>query len=259
MSTPDPDVIEPLIARFVEACREVFGDDRLIAVVLHGSVVKGGHVPHYSDIDFMVFLSPDCFDKYGLRLDLAFAIQERTAAMDWRSAGLCYFQAYYYDPGNTPSWWTGPVPGAYRMVWGELPSSLIATADRLRESGRQFLREQLPGIIAGSLSSFADSMDDALLRRVRLLGTIVNPAMFALVALQSPDPLDVWSRPKFDVMAALETLHPQAGAAVRRYFALASDVMERGKEADAAEARTAYRVGLEALIAVHRLAQRSDS
>lgn len=255
VTPPAAEALEPLLAAYVAACRDVFGEERLVAIVLHGSVVKAGHIPGYSDVDVVVFLTPDCFDDYGLRRELAFAIQERTAALDWERAGVSYFQAFYYDPHTMPAWWTGPVPGAYRMLWGEMPPELMAAPERLRQQGERLLREELPRIITASLSSFADSMGVALPRRVRLLGTFVNPAMFALVALESADPLEVWARPKFDALDALEARHPEAGAAVRRFFELAPAVVANAQKAAPGDARAAFRAGIDALIAIHRAAE----
>lgn len=64
-----------------------------------------------------------------------------------------------------------------------------------------------------------------------LLGTFANPAMFALVALESPDPSEVWARPKFDALDALEARHPEAGTAVRRFFELAPAVVANAQKA----------------------------
>ncbi len=88
--------LEPLLARFVRGCLDVFGEDQVEGIVLHGSAAKGGSIPGFSDIDFMVFLSPDCFDEQGALPDeLAFAIQERIGPLPWREAGFLYPQGLF--------------------------------------------------------------------------------------------------------------------------------------------------------------------
>jgi predicted nucleotidyltransferase len=245
-------IAEPLLQQYVEACTDVFGD-RLIAIVLHGSSVKGGFIAGYSDIDFMVFLAPACFDEFGMDRELAFDIQRRTSAIDWRSAGALYFQAYYYNPDGVPGWWTGPIPGAHRVLCGVVPAHLVATPERLRETGRDFLVYQLPSNIASSVSNWADAMDSTLARRVRLIGTAVNPALYALLAIQADDPIAVWTRPRSENLLALDALHPDIAAHARRYFALAPAFLNDAPH-DAALANEAYAAALDMLIAAHRAA-----
>ena len=104
-------LLERLTDGFVEACRDIFGEENIQGIILHGSAVKGGVIPGYSDIDFMVFLTPDALDERGKLPDqVAFAMQERIGPMPWREAGFGYPQAYFYDVSTLPEWWTGPTP-----------------------------------------------------------------------------------------------------------------------------------------------------
>lgn len=243
---------EPLLRQYVDACVDVFGD-HLIAIVLHGSSVKGGFIAGYSDVDFMVFLAAQCFDEFGMDRDLAFAIQRHTSAIDWRSAGAMYCQAYFYNPDDVPAWWTGPIPGAHRVLYGAVPAHLVATPGRLRETGREYLMHQLPGQIASSVANWADAMDATLARRVRLIGTAVNPALYALLAIQTGDPIAVWTRPRAANLPALASLHPGVAAHARRYFALAPEFLNSA-QSDIATAREAYAAAIDMLIAAHRAA-----
>src|SRR5437899_50124 len=107
--------LNQLLHEFVGACLDVFGDQRVECVMLHGSSVKGGAIPGFSDVDLMVFLSADCFNRGEvLRDELAFAIQQRTGAMPWREAGFLYHQGFFRNAESFENWWT--IPGAYRLL-----------------------------------------------------------------------------------------------------------------------------------------------
>ncbi len=213
--------LESLLDAFVQACLDVFGQERVEGIVLHGSALKGGGIPGYSDIDFQVFLSPECFDERGeLPDESVFAVQKRIGPQPWREAGFLYPQAYFYDARRLPSWWTGPVPGAYRVLWGRLPAEAAPTPERLRASSLRFLKEELPQHIASDLRNFADAADDSLPRRVRLLGTTVTPTIFALAGHDAEDVLELWAQPKFEALARLEERYPEAEgpSLARRFF-----------------------------------------
>lgn len=248
--------LESLLDRFVRACLDVFGQERVEGIVLHGSALKGGGIPGFSDIDFMVFLVPDCFDEQGALPDESvFAIQERIGPLPWRETGYRDPQAYFYDARRLPSWWTGPVPGAYRVLWGRLPPEVVPTPERLRSSSLRFLREELPGCIARDLASFADADDASLPRRVRLLGTRVVPTIFALAGHDAEDVLDLWAQPKFEALRRLEERCPEAEgpALARRFFE--SVRLLYGGEFDADLGRETFRTGIAFLRWAERVAQ----
>ena len=211
---------QPLLDGFVQACRDIFGEEHIEGIILHGSAVKGGVIPGYSDIDFMVFLAPDAFDERGkLPDEAAFAMQERIGPMPWREAGFGYPQAYFYDGRTLPEWWTGPVPGAYRELFGALPEKALATEAGLLAGARRLLSETLPGRLDGMVSNYADSADPQLLRRVRLLGTDLTPAVFALASLDTSDILALWAKPKLEALALVEAAYPNAdGPRLAREF-----------------------------------------
>ena len=160
---------EPLLDGFVRACRDIFGDDHIEGIILHGSAFKGDIIPGYSDIDFMGFLAPASLDEDGsLPDEAAFAMQERIDPMPWREAGFGYPQAYFYNARALPAWWTGPVPGTYRELHGALPPAALATEDGLRAGARRLLRETISSRLNGMVSNYADSVNEQLPRRVRL-------------------------------------------------------------------------------------------
>lgn len=237
--------MQSLVDGFARACLDVLGEERVEGIILHGSAVKGGGIPGYSDIDFMVFLVPDCFDSNGdLPDDAAFAIQERIGPLPWREAGFLYPQAYFYDSRRLPDWWTGPVPGAFRVLWGHLPAEAQPTADGLRKSSRRFLREVLPQYISRDLGGFIDAPDDTLPRRVRLLGTSVAPTIFALLGHDAEDVMRVWAQPKNEALQRLEERYPsEEGPRLARRFYREVARLYAG-EFDADLERQAFRVGI---------------
>ncbi len=212
--------VQSLIDSFVRACLDVFGEQLVEGIVLHGSAAKGGGVPGFSDIDFMVFLAPECFTESGsLPDESVFAVQERIGPLPWQAAGFLYPQAYFYDARRLPDWWTGPPPNAHRLLWGRLPDEATPTNDGIRASSARFLTDTLPQYIARDLSGFIDADDASLPRRVRLLGTSVAPTIFALIAREAGDALSVWTLSKFEALALLEQRFPDAdGPALARRF-----------------------------------------
>jgi hypothetical protein len=237
-----------LLERFVRACLDVFGEDRVEGIVLHGSAHKGGSIPGFSDIDFMVFLAQACFDEHQqLPDELVFAIQERIGPLPWREAGFLYPQAYFYDARRLPEWWTGPAPGAYRELWGRLPPEAASTAEGLRTSSTRFLKETLSDYIARDLAGFIDANNDTLPRRVRLLGTAVTPTVFALTAYDAEDALEVWAQPKFEALRRLKERYGEAeGPALAQRF-YDNVRLLYADEFDADLARQTFRIGIEFL------------
>ena len=248
--------LDALLDRFVSTCLDVFGRERVEGVVLHGSAVKGGGIAGFSDVDFMVFLSPDCFGEHGnLSDESTFAVQERIGPLPWREAGFLYPQAYFYDAQRLPSWWTGPVPGSYRVLWGELPAETMPTPDGLRAASVRFLKETLPEYIAADLSGFVDAPDDTLPLRVRLLGTRVTPTIFALAGHDAVDVLELWALPKLDALARLATRYPDAeGPALARRFYESVARLYRN-EFDPDLGRQTFRTGIAFLRWAERIGQ----
>ncbi len=256
MSNPSPAILQPLLDAFVRACIDVFGERRVRSIVLHGSAAKGGFIPGFSDVDFIVLLAPECFNEFGLRLDHAFAVQERIAAIPWRAAGAAYGQAYFYDAANMPEWWTGPDAAASRVLHGRFPDGLRPTPERLRDSAVRLLRDDLPRLIRADAESFTDSTDEQLPRRLRLLATRVTPSMFSLLVLGSDDPLAEWARPKHAAAARLADAHPAAPeAALPRQFYADVARIGAGDAFDVPLARRTFRIGIDFLIWAHRTAR----
>lgn len=250
----DPELVHAVERRFVGLCLEIFGPEGVTAVVSHGSAVKGGLIPGFSDFDVLAFLTPDQFGPYGLDVDRSLAIQSRVDGLGARGAGFSYFQAAFYNPEAMPGWWTGLVPGAYRLLHGRLPGGLEATDVRLRESGVRALR-QAGDWARGALSRWTDSHDAGLRREVRLLSTVVTPLVFAAVSFDRDDAASVWAADKFTALRLFEERYrddPDAGLPRRFYealFAIGPD------EAPPDRYRHALRAGFRFLVWADRLAR----
>ena len=239
-------MIVDLTLAFVRACLDVFGEERVEGVILHGSAHKGGGIPGYSDIDFMVFLAPSCFNERGQVPDEEiFAFQERIGPLPWREAGFFHPQAYFYDALRLPEWWTGPSPGSYRVLHGRLPDEAKpTTTERLRALETRFLREDLSRHLDAMVRNFIDADDASQPRRVRLLGTDVTRAVFALISYDADDALAIWALPKFDALARLEERFPEADGPTlaRRFYDQMAELY--GETFDAELARDAFRTGV---------------
>lgn len=251
-----PSDLDSVLDAFVRSCLDVFGEERVDGIVLHGSALKGGRIPGFSDVDFMVFLTSDCFTEQGVLPDeLVFAIQERIGPLRCQEIGILDPQAYFYDARRLPSWWTGPVPGAHRVLWGKLPPQAMPTAERLRESSLSYLKNELPQQILTDVTNFADAHDPTLPKRVRLLATRVTPTIFALAGHDADDVLEVWALPKFDALRRLEARHPDdPGPGLAREF---FEKVRRlyGQQFDPDLGRKTFRIGIGFLRWAERLAE----
>lgn len=237
--------LELLLDAFVRACLDVFGEQRVEGIVLHGSAVKGGFIPGYSDLDLMVFLTPDCFDGNGALPDeTVFAVQERIGPLPWQEAGFRYPQAYFYDARRLPAWWTGPPPGAHRVLWGALPPEARPSPEGVRRSARDWLARGLHEAVAADLHGFIDADDASIPRRLRLLGTRVTPTMFAVLTLEADDPIALWAQPKDAALEQLRARYPGASGpnAAGRFYEAVRRLYGAAFDPDAG--RTAFRDGI---------------
>ncbi|MEZ4621647.1 MAG: NUDIX domain-containing protein [Caldilineaceae bacterium] len=179
-----------------------------VGLLAHGSAVKGGVIPNCSDIDFQLYLQPDAFAPNGeLPFALGMAIQRELAAID--HAPFRYIQCYAFDTAMRHGW-TGPIPGTYHLVAGEIGVPL-ATADQLRASAIQTLSTLQPDAM-----NLLTSGGGRLERQVRLLCTQIWPLLYQVVALQQGDPFSIWRLPKPAVIELLPTTS-ELGQTIRTY------------------------------------------
>jgi hypothetical protein len=92
--------------------------------------------------------------------------------------------------------------------------------------------------------NYIDADDASLPRRVRLLGTAVTPALFAVLTRDAEDVLALWALPKTEAVARLEERYPHADGPrlARRFYDLMAQLY--GEAFDADVAREAFRTGV---------------
>lgn len=163
-----------------------------VGLLVHGSAIKGGFIPHLSDVDFRLYLREDAFDtRNQIPLEAALAIHRDIAAIDLGI--VSYIQCFPLHRGLRPEW-VGPIPGAFHVVAGELPIA-PATGEELLASAHARLTSlnPLPFDIANGL---VDCGPRRLDRLIRLLATDVWPTLYQVLTCATGDPLRVWTLPK---------------------------------------------------------------
>lgn len=188
----------------------------LVGLLVHGSALKGGFIPGCSDIDFQLYVKEDMLDEYGaLPHRITAAIQRELATVD--IAPFQYIQAY--TPLNMMDRETraqvGPIPGAYHLIYGQLPIPEASTEEALR--GARHTLEQVAHDIAGRTEDLLGHGGGRLERVVRLLCTDVWPALYSLLVLRSGQPLAIWKLPKEAAIAMLSEDEP-TGEAIRQFY-----------------------------------------
>lgn len=168
-----------------------------LALLVHGSALKGGFIPGCSDIDFQLFLDEYAFEGRGsLPVATCLAIQRDLAQIDPAPFRCIQGKAF---SAVLPSDHTGPVPGAYLLLAGKLPVA-DATKEQLWESARSRIRtlSALPAYLAPSLLQHGKGR---LAWHIRWLCTDVWPTVYQVLVLQGHDPFSVWSLPKSQAIA----------------------------------------------------------
>jgi len=195
-----------------------------IGLIVHGSAVKGGVIPNCSDVDFQLYLRAAAFSERGhLPLELGIDVRRDLEGIDlWP---FRYVQCYARKP-QAETGLVGPIPGAYRLVAGELPVP-EATDEDLRLSARKALDEldSSPSFLMGKLFGPGGVR---LERNLRLLCTKVWPVLYQVLTLQQPDsdPVSLWCLPKSEAIDRLphgSRLHQAIQAFYRAVWAYYPD------------------------------------
>ncbi|MGH2450778.1 MAG: hypothetical protein ACRDGE_05830 [Candidatus Limnocylindria bacterium] len=174
------------LPRIVQALGEVFADD-LRCVLLKGSVLRGDHIPYFSDLDVHALVegvgasrAPDW--PRGL------AFQRLIGGLDPEHFGVGAFQIELLAPGYHREWPT-PLPGTYEVLFGEAPRSFAAAdpAEHLAAAPTSLAR--LAAVRDSLVAGLLDKPDRALPPRVRLLGTHLKGALLSAACLLTADPV----------------------------------------------------------------------
>jgi hypothetical protein len=106
-----------------------------IGLVVHGSAVKGGFIPGWSDIDLQLYLEDAAFDEYGqLPFHLSLSIHRELSQID--PYPFQYIQCRLLSQSHTQ--YGGLVPHTYRLVNGRL--LVPETTNEQLETGMDFLQ-----------------------------------------------------------------------------------------------------------------------
>jgi hypothetical protein len=216
-----------------------------VGLMAHGSAVKGGVIPGWSDIDLHLYLDDAAFTPEApghssrtgyLPLSLTMAIQRDLALID--PAPFCKVQCYAMG-SRLPESWVGPVPGSYHVIAGRTTFP-PPTREQLRENAGARLRamEPFPDHLRDNLLEVLGA--ERLVNHARLLGTVVWPSLYNLLVVRGGDPFEVWTLPKPVAMARLAageppepeyrayyeslTAHPPAACTIKDLLA----ILERG-------------------------------
>ncbi|GCF07810.1 hypothetical protein [Dictyobacter arantiisoli] len=184
----------------------------LQGILIHGSALKGGIIEGCSDIDFRLYLSATLLTPAGqLPLPLSMAIQRDLTAIDL--APFQYIQAYVTS-SQTAHQHGGPLPGAYHMLYGTLPVPEATLPELLQRARETIERAQhVPARVAAEL---LEAGGNRLQLRVRYMCTDVWPVMYSVLALQAPQPLEIWRLSKQSAMYLLPANAP-LGRSIRRF------------------------------------------
>ena len=105
----------------------------LIGILVHGSALKGGYIAGSSDIDLHMYVEDAALNEdHQLPFEVCGAIHCDLAQIDFPP--FRNIQEYALPSSvDSPAlkFETGPIPGSYRMVAGELPIP-EATVDHVR-------------------------------------------------------------------------------------------------------------------------------
>ncbi len=198
MSDKNSDEKNAIFSSLVESVQKVFKED-VICFLIHGSIVKGGLIEGFSDLDIQVFLKESSFDVFDLKIEKCMEIQNLVGTLDVPKIGAQYLQMYFYNPKNMPDWYTPPVKGSFKILYGELPKELDYNVENFKIRMIRSLKN-LPSEIRTTIRSFADCSDKTIYRRTRLIATKIFPIMYSLLSYDLKEPKEIWAKSKFKAL-----------------------------------------------------------
>ncbi|NPE07005.1 MAG: hypothetical protein GNW80_01880 [Asgard group archaeon] len=187
-----------IFSYLVESIQKVFKED-VICFLIHGSIVKGGLIEGFSDLDVQVFLKESSFDEFDLKIEKCMEIQNLVGTLDVPKIGAQYLQMYFHNPKNMPDWYTPPVKGSFKILYGELPKELDFNVENFKIRMIRSLKG-LHSEVRTTIRSFADCSDKTIYRRTRLIATKIFPIMFSLLSYDLKDPNGIWAKTKFEAL-----------------------------------------------------------
>jgi len=106
-------------------------------------------------------------------------IQNLVGTLDVPEIGAQYLQMYFHNSKNMPDWYTPPVKGSFKILYGELPKEL------------DFNVENFKIRMVKSLTIY---------RRTRLIATKIFPIMYSLLSYDLKEPNEIWAKTKFEAL-----------------------------------------------------------
>lgn len=212
--------------RFVDACRLICAaahkacGGAVRAVLVHGSALKGGFFPHFSDFDAHIYLDHDLMEApLTPRPETCVALQAQIGPLDPSAFAISQFQVFAVDADGLPSEWEAPSPGTYEVLYGELPVWPMTERSPRDRAVRRLADARLT---AGDLlGSFQDKPDGRAAAAVVRLGGTIAKGLLPQAAIVCGAPADdIWRWPLSRLL--LDSPLPQSLArkAIAFYFAL---------------------------------------
>jgi hypothetical protein len=187
-----------IFSYLLESIQKVFKED-VICFLIHGSIVKGGLIEGFSDLDVQVFLKKSSFDEFGLRLEKCMEIQNLVGNLSTPEIGAQYLQMFFYNPTNMPEWYTPPVKGSFKILFGELPRELDYSVENFKKRMIKALKN-LHNDVTRTIRSFADCSNNTIYRRTRLISTSIFPTRYSLLSYDLKHPEEIWVKSKFEAL-----------------------------------------------------------
>jgi predicted nucleotidyltransferase len=209
-STP-PDFLLSL-SKLVDANVHSFSQS-LKMVIIHGSIVKGGFIPGYSDVDIQFWLSASCFGRYGLKTKYSSFLQHELEHLSFKSWNNSPVQRHYLNYDSLPFWWTGYIKHkedqSFAIVIGKnfFQERFLASRKTLDYSLDNSLF-RLPHFIRSIRRQWGTDSKKGFPSLLRFTGATLFPLMYNLVGFKYNDPFSAWLLTKDKLLTSFEDLFP---------------------------------------------------
>ncbi len=239
----DRDLYEAL-DKIKEAALEAF-QRGVRSIILKGSALKGDFIPGYSDLDVHVYVSSGFMQSERVpKLEPAIRFQRRIGGLDPERYGVSSFQVYFIDADQYPEDWQRPLPGSYRVIYGDPVEE--ASPEESLERARDHLVEY-PAYVANLIQRFVDKPDKELPYMVRLAGATLKGAVHSAVTVATQDPEMVVGLSVDDALDVLKEHGLEVSSAASLFSAVRS---WHAVSSDPEGCRRAFRNAIEAMVSI---------
>jgi hypothetical protein len=237
-----------------DSLQNIFGEE-LYCLLVHGSIVKGGMIEGFSDLDVQVFLQPNSFNDFGLKLEKAMELQELVGDLNIQEIGAAYLQILFINIQDIPDWYTPPIKGTYKILFGQLPENLNYSMKDFQVKIKKSLLE-LPSVIENLIRNFADSSNEQISRRTRYVATKVFPIMYSLLSYDIDHPDKIWSQDKLTICNLFQKRYAnqQISEMLTQFFSCIRKIPD--DKTDLELLKQAFSVGIDFLIEATKIASK---